>query len=138
MEVDGTLNKLLDGIPGPVGSGIEFNERQLFIAATRDNAVWRVPLSTEGSTRAGCFIRLSAGNGRWDSRLTVTITLCGARRFGAAWQFDRAAKPNTASIPRGDWTGAIARHPLHPNEVIRGGGADGCNFEGGDADVPTR
>ncbi len=119
LRADGALDKLLGGIPGPSGVVLGSDERHLLVAATRDNAVWRVPLSAEGSTRAGCFIRLSAGNGpvglAIDGDDNVWVAHDG---LGAAWQFDRRGEPKyRIDSTRGDWTGAVARHPQHPNEI---------------------
>ncbi len=120
ISADGMLDKLVGGIPGPSGLALSSDERHLLIAATRDNAIWRVPLSTEGATRSGCFIRMSAGSGPVGLAVDADDNLfVGHDGLGTAWQFDRRGEPKyRMDSTRGDWTGAIARHPMHPNELF--------------------
>jgi gluconolactonase len=49
LSTDGRLDCLLSNVPSPNGLVLSPDETVLFVAATRDNAVWRVPLMRDGS-----------------------------------------------------------------------------------------
>lgn len=53
---DGRLEMLLSNVPSPNGIVLSPDERFLFVAATRGNCVWRMPLLADGSvSKAGQF-----------------------------------------------------------------------------------
>jgi gluconolactonase len=53
---DGRLDMLLSNVPSPNGIVLSPDERFLFVAATRGNCVWRMPLLADGSvSKAGQF-----------------------------------------------------------------------------------
>ena len=53
---DGRLDMLLSNVPSPNGIVLSNDERFLFVAATRGNCVWRMPLLADGSvSKAGQF-----------------------------------------------------------------------------------
>ncbi len=53
---DGRLDLLLSNVPSPNGIVLSPDERFLFVAATRGNCVWRMPLLADGSvSKAGQF-----------------------------------------------------------------------------------
>lgn len=53
---DGRLDQLLSNVPSPNGIVLSNDERFLFVAATRGNCVWRMPLLADGSVaKAGQF-----------------------------------------------------------------------------------
>ncbi len=53
---DGRLDMLLSNMPSPNGIVLSKDERFLFVAATRGNCVWRMPLLQDGSvSKAGQF-----------------------------------------------------------------------------------
>ena len=52
----GKLDLLLSNVPSPNGIVLSNDERFLFVAATRGNCVWRMPLQTDGSvSKTGQF-----------------------------------------------------------------------------------
>jgi gluconolactonase len=56
LAPDGRLDMLLSNVPSPNGIVLSNDERFLFVAATRGNCVWRMPLLTDGSvSKAGQF-----------------------------------------------------------------------------------
>ena len=56
LGVDGRLDLLLANVPSPNGVVLSHDERFLFVAATRGNCVWRMPLLADGSvSKAGQF-----------------------------------------------------------------------------------
>ncbi|MDQ2778915.1 MAG: SMP-30/gluconolactonase/LRE family protein [Pseudomonadota bacterium] len=55
-QCDGRLEMLLSNAPSPNGIALASDERVLFVAVTRANAVWRAPLLPDGSvSKAGLF-----------------------------------------------------------------------------------
>lgn len=64
LRPSGELQLVLSGIPSPNGLVLSADERTLFLAVTRANAVWRVPLDPEGRAyKVGTFIQMSGGIG---------------------------------------------------------------------------
>ena len=56
LGTDGRLDLLLSNVPSPNGIVLSNDERFLFVAATRGNCVWRMPLLADGSvSKAGQF-----------------------------------------------------------------------------------
>lgn len=56
LAPDGRLDMLLSNVPSPNGIVLSKDERFLFVAATRGNCVWRMPLLGDGSvSKAGQF-----------------------------------------------------------------------------------
>jgi gluconolactonase len=61
-SADGKLQRLANNLPSP--NGIVVDGNMLFVAVTRGNAVWRLPLAPDGSVvRMGVFLHLSGGRG---------------------------------------------------------------------------
>jgi gluconolactonase len=64
LNPDGRLDCLLSNGPSPNGLALNHEETVLFVAMTRDNAVWRVPLLNDGSTaKVGRFCSLFGTSG---------------------------------------------------------------------------
>ncbi|KAJ4400675.1 hypothetical protein N0V91_008513 [Didymella pomorum] len=58
LSVDGKLDTLLDNGISPNGLVLSPDEKFLFVAMTRSNAVWRLPLHPDGTTsKAGLFFQ---------------------------------------------------------------------------------
>ena len=49
LAPDGRLDLLLDNVPSPNGVALSPDEKLLYLAVTRGNCVWRVPLLPDGS-----------------------------------------------------------------------------------------
>ena len=59
---DGKLQRLAANLPSP--NGIVVDGNMVFVAVTRGNAVWRLPLTPDGAVvRMGVFLHLSGGRG---------------------------------------------------------------------------
>lgn len=59
LAPDGRLDCLMDNLPSPNGLVLDVTEQVLFVAMTRDNAVWRAPLLNDGSVaKVGRFCSL--------------------------------------------------------------------------------
>jgi len=64
LRPDGRLDCLLSNGPSPNGLALSRDEDVLFVAMTRDNAVWRLPLLEDGSTaKVGRFATFHGTSG---------------------------------------------------------------------------
>ncbi|WP_439624743.1 SMP-30/gluconolactonase/LRE family protein [Shinella sp.] len=94
--ITGELFSLLDNVPSPNGLVLTPDESILYLAVTRDNAVWRVPLHLDGRVgRVGRFIQLSGGLGGPDGMAisaSGSLVVCQIG-MGAVWLFDRLGQP---------------------------------------------
>lgn len=92
---DGELSLVIDRIPGPNGLVLSGDERTLFLAVTRANAVWRVPIGSDGkAVKAGVFLQLSGGIGPDGLALDPTTGgLIVVHPGLGVWSFDRQGKP---------------------------------------------
>lgn len=95
LRTDGTLDLVLAGIPSPNGLALGLDDSTVYVNVTRDNAVWRVPLTATGQAyRCGVFLRLSGGIGpdglAIDSRGGLAVAHIG---LGCIWLFDPKGEP---------------------------------------------
>lgn len=59
LSADGKLQCLLDTIPSPNGLVLSRSERAVFVAVTRANAIWLVPMTARGGVnKVGLFVQL--------------------------------------------------------------------------------
>ncbi|MGI4860398.1 MAG: SMP-30/gluconolactonase/LRE family protein [Janthinobacterium lividum] len=64
LAPDGRLDCLLANGPSPNGLVLDADEKVLFVAMTRDNAVWRLPLQADGGTsKVGRFASFHGTSG---------------------------------------------------------------------------
>lgn len=92
---DGRLDMLLGNVPSPNGIVLSPDEKFLFVAATRGNCVWRMPLQADGSVaKAGQFFTSHGPSGPdglamdEDGRLLVANP-----GLGYVWVLNRFAEP---------------------------------------------
>lgn len=95
FSAEGRLDLLLDNVPSPNGLVLTPDEQILYLAVTRGNAVWRVPLNPDGTLgRVGIFIQLSGGMGpdgmAMDSEGNLAVCHVG---MGSVWLFSRLGRP---------------------------------------------
>lgn len=100
---DAKITCLLDNVPSPNGVVMDLEERCVYLAVTRANAVWRVPMDRNGNaTKVGVFVQLSGGAGpdglALDAQGGLAIAHVG---LGSVWLVDRYGEP-TARIRAGD------------------------------------
>lgn len=98
---DGTVEVLLDNIPSPNGLVLSPDGKALYVAVTRTNAIWRVPLVVPpgllpnahvGTT--GVFIQLSGGTGPDGMAVDEAGNLVVAHTgLGCAWVFSPIGEP---------------------------------------------
>jgi gluconolactonase len=95
LKPDGRLDLLLDVVPSPNGLVLTPDESILYLAVTRANAVWRVPLSPDGMLgRVGVFIQMSGGTGpdgmAIDEEGNLAVCHVG---MGSVWLFSKLGRP---------------------------------------------
>lgn len=90
LRVDGRLDRLVETVPGPNGIVLSLDEGKVFVAAARENTIWRVPLIGEGASKVSTFIQLSGGLSgpdglALDEKGGLVIAHAG---LGTVWLFD--------------------------------------------------
>ena len=97
LSADGDqLDCLVDTVPSPNGLVPNFGEDILYLAVTRANQVWRVPLLDDGGTaKVGVFLNLSGGHAGPDGMALDAeggLLVCHAGN-GTVWHFDHMGEP---------------------------------------------
>jgi gluconolactonase len=96
LRVNGTLDLIVDNIPSPNGLVLNGSEHILYVAATRGNCVWRVPLMPDGTaSKVGIFVQLSGSLGgpdglAMDEEDNLVVAHAG---LGSVWVFSRIGEP---------------------------------------------
>lgn len=95
LRTNGQLDCILDHIPSPNGLVLNKAENVIFLAVTRANAIWRVPLMQDGTvSKVGTFIQLSGGGGpdglAIDDEDNIAICHVG---LGTTWLFSALGEP---------------------------------------------
>jgi len=96
LRANGQLDLLLDNVPSPNGLVFNPDETILYLAVTRGNCVWRVPLLKDGRiSRVGIFVQLSGSLGgpdglAMDEAGNLAIAHVG---LGTVWLFSRLGEP---------------------------------------------
>ncbi len=101
VAADGRSNILMEGIPSPNGLVLSPDEKWLYVAVTRTNAIWKAPLDVPpgllpnapvGTT--GVFVQMSGGTGpdglAMDSKGNLIVAHTG---MGCLWVFSPIGKP---------------------------------------------
>jgi gluconolactonase len=94
-RVDGTLDLLLATVPSPNGIAVSPDGHVLYVAATRDNAVWRGTLNRNGLlSKVGRFFSLNGPGGPDGVAVTPEGDLIvAAVGSGCVWRVDAAGRP---------------------------------------------
>ncbi|QQS15067.1 MAG: SMP-30/gluconolactonase/LRE family protein [Rhodospirillales bacterium] len=100
---DGRLDKLVDTVPSPNGLVMNHRENALYVAVTRGNCVWRLPLMADGHvSKVGLFIQMSGGHGGPDGMaLDAEGGLVVCHIGTSVWRFDAVGRP-THVVDAGD------------------------------------
>ncbi|XWN29025.1 MAG: SMP-30/gluconolactonase/LRE family protein [Devosia sp.] len=111
---DGTVDCLLNNVPSPNGLVLSADEQSLFVAVTRANSVWRVPLLPDGGVaKVGVYVHLSGGGGPDGLALGAAgeLAICHIG-LGSVWLTD----------PRGEFTTRVVSPTgAHTTNVAFGG-----------------
>ena len=104
LGTDGHLDMLLSNVPSPNGIVLSPDERFLFVAVTRGNCVWRMPLLPDGSvSKAGQFFTSYGPSGpdglAMDEQGRLLVANPG---LGYVWVLNRFGEPEIVlKGPRG-------------------------------------
>jgi gluconolactonase len=96
LRANGQVDCLLDNVPSPNGIVMNLDETMLYVAVTRGNCVWRVPLRRDGGVaKVGIYIQLSGGWGgpdglALDAKGGLAVSHVG---LGSVWIFDARGEP---------------------------------------------
>lgn len=95
LRPGGQLDLLLSNVPSPNGIVLSGDERFLYVAATRGNCVWRMPLLPDGSVaKAGQFFTSHGPSGPDGLGLDDSGRLLVANPgLGCVWVLNRFAEP---------------------------------------------
>ena len=114
----GDLQLVTSSIPSPNGLVLSTDERTLFLAVTRANAIWRVPLGKDGAAyKVGTFVQLSGGIGPDGlARLPGEDSFLVAHPGLGVWQFRPNGTPRRLWRRDGfDYPTNLAHCPTRPN-----------------------
>lgn len=95
LAADGRLDLLLSNAPSPNGIVLSRDQRFLFVAMTRGNCVWRMPVLPDGSvSKAGQFFSSHGPSGPDGLALDPQgqLIVCNPG-LGVAWILDEYAEP---------------------------------------------
>ena len=96
LRTNGQVDCLIDNVPSPNGLVLSPDEKALYVAVTRANQIWRLPLHPDGTTsKVAAFITLSGGLAGPDGLAIdetggLAVAHCG---MGCVWLFDRLGEP---------------------------------------------
>lgn len=96
LRSNGQLDCLIDTVPSPNGLALSPDEKILYLAVTRANQIWRLPLHPDGTTsKVGVFVNLSGGLAGPDGLAVdiegnLAVAHCG---LGTVWIFSRLGVP---------------------------------------------
>lgn len=95
VRPNGEVTCLLDNVPSPNGLVMNLDETALYLAATRANAIWRVPLLRDGNVgKVGNFVQLSGGGGPDGLALDAEGRLLIAHfGLGSVWVVNALGEP---------------------------------------------
>jgi gluconolactonase len=96
LRASGELTCLIDTVPSPNGIVIDTAMKSLFVAVTRAQQIWRIPLNTSGLvSKVGVFSQLHGGMGgpdgiALDEEGCLIVAHTG---FGSIWRLSPVAEP---------------------------------------------
>jgi gluconolactonase len=129
LRKDGGADLLCDVIPSPNGIVAAADERALFVAVTRANAIWRIPLLPDGGvSKVGHFIQLSGGFFGPDGLAADgSGGLLVAHPGIGVWRFDTVGRAtHLITAPSGQLVTNLAVHPKLRNKVFMTESEDGA------------
>jgi gluconolactonase len=95
LAADGRLDLVLGGIPSPNGLALSGDGRTMFLAVTRANQIWRLPLTPQGRAyKVGVHLNLPGAGGPDGLAIAADDTLYVAMpTLGSVVAFDRCGEP---------------------------------------------
>ena len=95
LRASGELQRLVSNAPSPNGVTLNLKESQLFVAMTRSQQIWRLPLMAGGTpSKAGVAIQLSGGHAGPDGiEMDAQDGLAVCHLGVGVWRFDANCLP---------------------------------------------
>lgn len=95
LTAAGPLRKVIGNAPSPNGLVLSVDEKTLYLAVTRANAIWRLPFTPIGTVaRMGLHIQMSGGTGPDGIAVDESGGLAIAHPgMGAVWIFNARGEP---------------------------------------------
>ncbi len=95
LSPDGRLDCLIANVPSPNGLVLNLAENVLYVAVTRGNSVWRLPLMRDGSvSKVGLFFQFCGSSGPDGLALDEADNLVVAHAsLGSAFLLSRSGEP---------------------------------------------
>lgn len=93
MTPDGSVSVLLNNGPSPNGLVFDHQKPWLYVAMTRGNAIWRVPLFEGEPVKVGIAVQLSGGIGPDGIAMDAEGRLLVAHMQIGVWHFDARNRP---------------------------------------------
>jgi gluconolactonase len=139
LRANGELTKLLDNAPSPNGVTLNTKNSHVYVAITRSQQIWRLPLMAGGTpSKTGVAIQLSGGHAGPDGIETDAEDGLVVCHLGVGiWRFDANCLP-THLVAGGNE--ADAKHRLMTNIAFKGKTlyiTDSLNGEILTADMPV-
>ena len=133
LAATGELTVVLDHLPYPNGVAISADGKDVLVAMTRANAVWKLPrISVAGKTpMLGHYLQLSGGLG--PDGLAVGLHGCLAvahAQAGCAWVYDALGTLLARiAMPEGMWTTSVRFAPWSPGHLFIAEAQTGSIYE---------
>ena len=95
LRANGALDRLVLNVPSPNGITLNTQEKHCFVAATRSQQIWRLPLMADGSvSKTGVAIQLSGGAAGPDGiEMDADNGLVVCQLGVGVWRFDANMLP---------------------------------------------
>ena len=95
LRANGALDRLVLNVPSPNGITLNTQEKHCFVAVTRSQQIWRLPLMADGSvSKTGVAIQLSGGAAGPDGiEMDAENGLAVCQLGVGVWRFDANMLP---------------------------------------------
>jgi gluconolactonase len=103
LRADGGLDKLAGNVPSPNGITLNARDSQVYVAVTRAQQIWRLPLMADGQpSKTGVAIQLSGGHAGPDGiEMDAEDGLVVCHLGVGVWRFDANGLPTHLVHARG-------------------------------------
>jgi gluconolactonase len=95
LRANGALDRLVQNVPSPNGITLSTTDKHCYVAATRSQQIWRLPIMADGSvTKTGVAIQLSGGAAGPDGiEMDAENGLLVCQLGVGVWRFDANMLP---------------------------------------------
>jgi len=94
MKANGDLQRLADNIPSPNGITTSTTDKHIYVAVTRSQQIWRLPVMHDGQvSKTGVAVQLSGGVGPDGIEMDAENGLCVCHLQVGVWRFDANMLP---------------------------------------------